>query len=244
MINFAFCYEREDELMFIKDEIQKCFKIRDIEIAIKTYKSAYELLRCLSCNCPDVLFYDLEGEDGLIHEAALAAKERNANLVAVVTTNENRHLHEHDIPLEPVYTLPSMTRKHLWMYACLAYEAVLDDDECFTYYVRPEHLHIPIRDVLYFASEGRRTHIVSHRRRDSFYQKLDEIEKLLCQKKANFMRIHQSYLVNTSFITSYSRNFVTLINGEKLRISKYDYYRILHNKVQNCDIHAKKVASY
>jgi DNA-binding LytR/AlgR family response regulator len=244
MVNFAFCYEREDELNFVKNEIQKCFKIRDIEIALKAYRNAYELLRCLSCNCPDVLFYDYDGEDGLIHKAASAAKKENTNLITVITRN-NDYIYCDDEPvLKPVYTLPSMNRKHLWMYACLAYDAFLDDSESFTYYVRPDYMHIPIKEVMYFASEGRRTHIVSHTHRDTFYQKLDEIEEQIGQKKGHFIRIHKSYLVNSMFISSYCREFVTLINGEKLRISKYDYYRMLHSKAKNSDITAKRVAGY
>jgi DNA-binding LytR/AlgR family response regulator len=248
MINFAFCYENEEEMDFIKSEIQKCFKIRDIEIAIKTYHCAYELLKCLSCNCPDVLFYDINGEDGLIHEAALAAKDRNENLIAVVTGNNDEYsdCEEEgvDMLLESSYSLPSITRKHLWMYACLAYDAFLDDQDSFTYYVRPDYEHIPIRDVMYFASEGRRTHIVSHRHRDTFYQRLDEVEKIIKQKRSHFVRIHQSYLVNTQFIVSYNRQFVTLLNGERLRISKYDYYRLLTNNIKDSDLPIKKIAGY
>jgi DNA-binding LytR/AlgR family response regulator len=251
MINFAFCYEREDERNFIRDEIQKCFKIRGVAIAIKTYKNAYELYRCLSCNCPDVLFYDIDGEDGLIHKAALAAKDMNENLVAVVTRNEefneNYDLNQADkkgLLIESSYTLPALTRKHLWMYACLAYDSFLDDQESFTYYARPDYVHIPIADIMYFASEGRRIHVVSHKRRDTFYERLNEVENLLKQKNCHFVRIHQSYLVNTQFIAYYNSSDVTLINGEKLRISKYDYYRILNDHIRASNLPIKKLAGY
>jgi DNA-binding LytR/AlgR family response regulator len=252
MINFAFCYENDDELNFMKNEIQKCFKVRDIEIAIRTYHCAYELLKNLGSNCPDVLFYDFDGEDGLIHEAALAAKDRNENLIAVVTRNGNAEgdypLHDDEdcveALLETSYTLPSISRKHLWMYACLAYDACLDDEDSFTYYVRPDYEHVHIRDIMYFASEGRRTHIITHRYRDTFYQRLDEVQDVIKQKRGHFVRIHQSYLVNTQYIVSYNRQFVTLLNGERLRISKYNYYRLLNNNIRDSDLPIKKIAGY
>jgi DNA-binding LytR/AlgR family response regulator len=161
----------------------------------------------------------------------------------VTRNNDIKPSDEENMP-ESSYTLPSMTRKHLWMYACLAYDAFLDDQDSFTYYVRPNYIHIPIRDVMYFASEGRRTHIVSHKHRDTFYQRLDEVENLIKQKHGHFIRIHQSCLVNTYFITSYNRDFVTLLNGEKLRISKYDYYRILNNNVKEANLPIKKISNY
>jgi hypothetical protein len=239
MINFAFCYEREDELNFVRNEVQKYFKMREINIAIKAYKSAYELIRCLSCNCPDVLFYSKEDEDGLIHRAALLAKQTNDNLISVYTSEiceNNLDKFEIDTIMEKSYSLPSMSRKHLWLYASLAYEAFLDDGDSFTYYVRPEYEHVALRDVIYFASEGRRTHIVTNTYRDSFYQKLDEIENLIKRKNCNFLRIHKSYLVNTKYISSFSRNNVTLLNGDKLRVSKYDYYKYLNDNFQNLKV--------
>jgi hypothetical protein len=244
MVNFAFCYEKEDELNYVHDEILKCFKNRDIKIASKIYRNAYDLLRCLGCNCPDVLFYDLEGCDGLFHEAALAAKKTNKKLISVITRNEYDRGYGDEFLLEPFYTLPSLAREHLWLYASLAYDAFLDDFETFTYYTRPDCVHIPLRDVMYFASEGRRTHIVSHRFRDSFYQKLDEIERLIKYKKWNFIRIHKSYLVNPQFISSYNRDYVTLLNGERLRISKYNYYMILKADIKRNGLPIKRIKNY
>jgi DNA-binding LytR/AlgR family response regulator len=250
MIKFAFCYENKEEMNMVKSEVQKCFKIRDVAISITACLGAYELLKCLHTNCPDVLFYDYDGEDGLIHKAALATKDRNDSLVTVATGGSHTEggydngTQTEDIILEPTFSIPTMARHHLWMYASLAYDAVLDDEESFTYYVRPDCYHIPLRDVMYFASEGRRTHVVSHKRRDTFYQRLDEIERLVGQKRGDFIRIHKSYLVNTQFITNYSRFYVTLMNGEKLRISKYDYYRGLHNNVREADLPIKKLATY
>jgi hypothetical protein len=239
MINFAFCYEREDEMRFVRDEVLKYFKIRDVKIATKTYKNAYELIRCLSCNCPDVLFYNKKDEDGLIHKAALLAKQTNDRLISVYTDGtcaNNLDKIGTDTILEKTYSLPSMSRKHLWLYASLAYEAFLDNGDSFTYYVRPDYEHIPLRDVIYFASEGRRTHIVTNMNRDTFYQKLDEIENLIKRKNCNFLRIHKSYLVNTKYISSFSRHHVTLLNGDKLRVSKYDYYKYLNDNFQNLKV--------
>jgi DNA-binding LytR/AlgR family response regulator len=244
MINFAFCYEQKDELDFVKNEVLKCFRQREIEAAIMCFHSAYELLRCINSNCPDVLFYDMESEDGLVREAAKAAKKRNKHLISVVTKSNSYTPIDDDILLEPVYTMPDRSRKHLWAYASLAYEAYLDDYNSFSYYVRPDFVHVPIDDIYYFASEGRRTHIVSGRQRDTFYQKLDEVESLIKSKHAHFVRIHKSYLVNARYISCYSREFVTLTTGEKLRISKYKYYKLLNDTFRDLDFAVKRIAGY
>jgi DNA-binding LytR/AlgR family response regulator len=244
MTNFAFCYELNEELEYICEEVVKCFKLREIEIAVKIYHNAYELLRCISCNCPDILFYDMESEDGLIKAAAIAAKRVNSSLISVVTKSNDYEAGDNDHILEPIYILPKLDRRHLWTYAFLAYETFLDNHDSFSYYVRPDYIHIPLNDIVYFASEGRRTHIISGGYRDTFYQKLDDIETMLIHKNAHFIRIHKSYLVNSLFISCYSRDFVTLTTGEKLRISKYEYYRILNKNFINSDLPVRRIAGY
>ena len=79
MINLAFCYELNDELRFMKQEVINCFQQKGIAATVKCYHNAYELLRCINCNCPDILFYDIEGDNGLIREAAVAAKRKTKN---------------------------------------------------------------------------------------------------------------------------------------------------------------------
>lgn len=236
MINFAFCYEHDDILDFVKDEVVKCFTRKGIIVAIKCYHNAYELLRCLRCNCPDILFYDIEAEDGRMREAVMEAKRANKKLISVTTRSHAYIPHREDILLEPLYVLPDKSRRHLWSYAALAYERLLDDEDSFSYYVRPEYAHIPVGEIRYFASEGRRTHVVSADRRDTFYQKLDDVEKLVAGKNCHFMRIHKSYLVNARYISGYNRDYVFLTTGERLRISKYEYYKYVNDQLRDSDL--------
>jgi len=175
----------------------------------------------------------MEKDDGLMRNTVMKAKRENQRLISIITKGRDDTPPAEDVLLEPMYILPDKSRKHLWTYAALAYETILDDSDSFSYYVRPEYFHIPINEIRYFASEGRRTHVVSANRRDTFYQKLDVVENLLCHKNCQFLRIHKSYLVNASCIAGYSRDCVMLTTGERLRISKYEYYKSLNNHLEN-----------
>ena len=77
MINFAFCYEQTELLEFVRDEILNCFRYRDVNIAVMCYHNAYELQRCICCNCPDILFYDRTEDGGLMRSVLLQAKQQN-----------------------------------------------------------------------------------------------------------------------------------------------------------------------
>ena len=88
MINFAFCYERDELLDFVKNEILKCFQQREVQIAVKCYHNAYELERCIDSHCPDILFYDMEKEDGLMRTTVMRAKRENKKLISIITRGD------------------------------------------------------------------------------------------------------------------------------------------------------------
>ena len=53
-----------------------------------------------------------------------------------------------------------------------------------------------------------------------YYAKLGDLEEEL---QGQFFRIHKGYLVNLACIDEYNKTEVTLVNGDKLLISKYKY---------------------
>ena len=79
-------------------------------------------------------------------------------------------------------------------------------------------LMIPVRDILYLESFGRK--ICIHRREDTveFYGKLSDVEK---EFSGRFCKIHRCFLVNLEYVYSYGRTQIIMENGEILPISKY-----------------------
>ena len=225
MIHITFCYETDLELTYMKNEITKCFEQRGVSISACCCHNVAELLKRSSRQLPDILFYEWGNEQGLMRKAAIAIKKQQPNMVSVVTAPKNNSTMPEKSLLAPIYIIPNKSRRQLWAYASLAYEAALKDKDTFTYYRRPSYIKTPVQDIQYFVSEGRRTHIVSEDGGDTFYKKLDEVETLMQNKNCQFLRIHKSYLVNASYIAGYNRSTVKLTNGEHLRISKYAYYK-------------------
>lgn len=75
-----------------------------------------------------------------------------------------------------------------------------------------------LADILYFES-SRRT-VTLHTKQSSFifYEKLDSIEKEL--RSCDFVRCHQSFLVNAKEIRTVKTDSLTLLNGDILPVSK------------------------
>lgn len=77
---------------------------------------------------------------------------------------------------------------------------------------------IKVTDIIYFESKGRVVTLWSIESKVLFYDKLDNINVELSH--IGFHKIHQSYLVNTQYISKFTYDSVTLISGVTLPISQ------------------------
>ena len=87
----------------------------------------------------------------------------------------------------------------------------------FEYQNRKEHLYVPYDDILYFESIARKIKLVRSKSADEFYGSMKELEKNL---PMNFLKIHQSYIINREHAARYTYETVEMDNGTILMISK------------------------
>ena len=79
-----------------------------------------------------------------------------------------------------------------------------------------EHV-IPFSDILYLESDKRIVNIITKNNLHSTYAKLDDYAYL---SDMGFLRIGKSYIVNKQYLKDKYRDYVVLVNGEKLPISR------------------------
>ncbi len=87
---------------------------------------------------------------------------------------------------------------------------------------------VPVRDIAYFMSMDKKIIIVKKDGEDEFYGKLKSIAENL---PADFLMIHQSYIINRAYVSEYSYETVKMVNGENLNISK-PYRKETRNKIR------------
>ncbi len=101
-----------------------------------------------------------------------------------------------------------------------AMKKMLGSQSYFTYESGWNECRILIRDIYYFESSGRQVSIVTESGRETFYGKLDEIEKRINEMDKCFIRIHQSYLINPEKVFKVGTGEIELANKAVLPISK------------------------
>lgn len=99
----------------------------------------------------------------------------------------------------------------------LAVKILGKNETKFEYQNGRDYCYLPYGEIVYFISEGRKIRIVTVNGTREFYGKLKELEQRL---PADFLKIHQSYLVHMDFVARYAYEEVELMDGTILTISK------------------------
>lgn len=90
-------------------------------------------------------------------------------------------------------------------------------DTYFQYQKGNSVYRVPVKDIVYFMSMDKKILIVKKDEKEEFYGKLKNIAENL---PAEFIMIHQSYIINQGYVSEYSYETVRMVNGENLNISK------------------------
>lgn len=93
-----------------------------------------------------------------------------------------------------------------------------DEDNYFSFKVSGSIQKLRLDDIFYFTSNGRKCIVVNKRADCEFYSKLDEIETQLDADE--FIRVHQSYIVNIRCIKSLTKDGLTMANGLFVPVSQ------------------------
>ena len=90
-------------------------------------------------------------------------------------------------------------------------------DTYFQYQKGNSVYRVPVKDIVYFMSMDKKIQIVKKDGKEEFYGKLKNIAENL---PAEFIMIHQSYIIHQCYVSEYSYETVRMVNGENLNISK------------------------
>ena len=79
---------------------------------------------------------------------------------------------------------------------------------------------IPVREVLYAESFGRKVILHLTGGQLEYYERIGNLERALGDR---FFRVHRSFLVNMDMIDRFTRTEIRMRGGNKAWISKYKY---------------------
>ena len=79
---------------------------------------------------------------------------------------------------------------------------------------------VDVADIIYCKADGSYTEVITNKKQHLSSKNLKHFESIL--KESNFLRVHNSHLINANYIESFNRHKqtgLTLKNGEKIPVS-------------------------
>ena len=188
------------------------------ELNLITAAKAPDLIS--SASVIDILLIDInlgkKKQNGI--EIAERIKDNNKDCQVIFISGYNDYAQD-IFEANPVFFIRKPIEEEILIKAVdLAIENVNKSrTERFCYQSESRVYIVPIQDIIYFESSRRIIKIVSNNGTDVFYSRLNDIESTIA---GDFIRIHQSYLVNPRYIASLNGNEIYLTNGVTLPVSK------------------------
>ncbi len=213
MIKIAVCDDEKAFLDMVGDIIEDEFKDYDVDYAIDLFENITNLLSRTDLLEYDVLFLDIElGETNGVVEAGKIRELGYQGEIVFVTSfaqyslqgykvNAFRYILKSNLENEFKECIKSLVDKLLGRIVVISGQP------------------IKLSDVMYVSSKD---HTITFNMVDDnnyvVYSKLDSIAKIVGE--LDFVRVHQSYLVNIKYISDIERYKITLQNKTQIPVAK------------------------
>ena len=221
MLSIAICDDEKHICDYIQNRTQKFLAVNDIEANVSVFSDGTDLLSACKKSPAefDIIFLDIKMKTTNGVECAKMLRNEGVNALIVFVTSSAEYVFSGYEAKAFRYILKTDLEN--------AFDRILSD--CLTelkkqatdfYTLKTASLvkNIPLDEIYYFESKLRLIIIHTKNEEISFYGKLNDIEKELTEK--DFIRIHQSFLVNASKIKALGKETTELNCNVVLPISK------------------------
>lgn len=238
MIKVCVCDDDETIVNRICSVIDSLSKKNNIISKVEIFYDGATLLNNIQNNNSyyDIIFLDIEmnNMDGIETAKRLRLRDELVHII-YVTSHEN---YAKDVfSVRPYqFVLKPFKDEIIEKYFLDVYEEIINNDEAFEFKHKGTYYKVLLKNIKYFESKNRsiEIHMIDGTVYE-YYDILDKVEKKICNKKIDFLRIHKSILVNLKHITKKRYDYVELVNGEKLMISQTKRAEINERYMRNVE---------
>ena len=222
MLKIAVLDDEKEVREYLTSRVQDFLAAEDLDGRVETFSAAAPLVRLYEEEKADfdLLFLDITmpGMDGLT--AAKRIREKNKDVMLVfITASAEFVFSGYEVRAFRYILKPELVNGFAGVFRDCLKELTKSDEVRFTFQSGSKTVTVPVREIYYFESDKRKVTLYCGGRSYSFYGKLDAVEEEL--KKHDFVRCHQSFLINARKISSLGLSEVTLTDGTAVPVSKH-----------------------
>lgn len=194
---------------------------RGVRLEVDVFFSGDSMISYLQeKEAPDILFLDIElpGANGVVVGDYIRSVLENEQVYIIYISSKKQYALQlfQNRPFD--FLIKPLEKEKIFHVLDKIYRLAGKSNHCFEYQNKGNVFRISYGDILYFQSVDRKIHIVTKKETRSFYGKLADIRKKL--PESLFLSIHKSYLINYNYVKEYTYEWVKMVNGDILNISK------------------------
>ena len=197
-------------------------KMLGIYLEVSVYERGESLLAEVDKGAQyDVIYLDIEmeGMDGIRVAEELRNQDRTMQIIYV--THHERYVRQSIDTMPSGYLVKPVNSEEFERVFRKISGWIQGKDAYYRFICDKIPRKVLLKNILYFKSSLRQVEIVCEDNIHLIYQKLNKIEQELAEENQNqFLRIHQSYLVNYNHIRCFGHNWVELQTGTRLPMSR------------------------
>ncbi len=220
MLRIGICDDVYDARLALRAALERVLERRKIQGRFWEFSSGEGLLRWLEGHAGelDLVFLDLEmgAVDGM--ETARRLRSGDSGLQLVFVTGHDDGVFDGYRVGALGYLLKPPAPEQLEEVLDRAQAALVRDlERAYVCRSGDTYWRIPLQNILYFASDRRQVSCVTAGRTYTFYGKLDAVA---AEVGADFIRIHQRYLVRCGAVERMESGEAALLGGVRLPVSR------------------------
>lgn len=221
MISVAICDDEKNICDYLEKRCRDYLAQNDSNADLSVFYDGAELVRSCAenANAFDIIFLDIKMKNTNGVDCAKQLRDAGVtSLIVFVTSSAEYVFSGYEVKAFRYILKTDLVNAFDRIFGECLKELRSDAGGVYTVKTAASVRSVALADILYFESDRRKLNIHTRNEIIECYKKLDEAEKELCGKE--FIRTHQSYLVNAKKITEVRKTEITLINGERLPVSK------------------------
>jgi DNA-binding LytR/AlgR family response regulator len=220
MLTIAICDENIDICKKLENMIVSVL-FEECDCAVNLFTNLGDLLNSLLGNNKyDFLFIPVVcGDDSGLKLASIVREQRLQSEIVFTATNMKNVLDGYIYRAFDFYVFPISASRVKDMFN--RYFLYNDRSGNFFYIKNGNQINKYDKfSIYYFASDGRKITMFTSGNPLSFYSKMNLVEEQVGVGVNNFVRVHQSYLVNVQYIKILTRDNIVMDNGEYIPVSR------------------------
>ena len=219
MYNIGICDDGENICISIENMLLQYAQEKNIQIDTNVWYTGESLRDYLvSGGYLDILFLDIElfKMTGIEVGSYIRNQLDNMGLQIVYISGKASYAQQlfKTQPLD--FLVKPILQEQIYEVMDTALKIAKKRKERFEFQQGKDYYYIPMGDIVYFESKGRKVKVVTMKAAFEFYGRLKKVVKCLSE---DFIVIHQSYIINKEYVFRYTYEMVELVDGTILTIS-------------------------